>query len=159
MVYSYEDYLEHFGVKGMKWGIRKEERKTSNIPGGKVSSNSKGKVKGVELSAKSKKSATTPSKDKVKASLTEKKIKEGSLDAISNKELQDLISRKNLEQQYSTIMTKESQKGIAGYGRKIAQELMMDYAKQTARTTFKEAGKVGQTAFRNYVRSNHASKG
>ena len=26
----YFDYLEHYGVKGMKWGIRKERPNTSN---------------------------------------------------------------------------------------------------------------------------------
>ena len=31
MSLTYDDYLEHYGVKGMKWGVRKDEAVLTRI--------------------------------------------------------------------------------------------------------------------------------
>jgi hypothetical protein len=77
------DYLAHFGVKGMKWGQHKA------------------KLKG--LASKAAASGTPkdpPSADAVRAKTLKSTARKSSTDALSNKELQDLVTRMNLEQQY-----------------------------------------------------------
>lgn len=78
-----EDDIEHFGVKGMKWGVRKK-RKTSPRPYRKNASNDY--RRSAELSRKP-------------------------LHELSNKELQELNYRYNLESQYAQYTKKPLTKG------------------------------------------------
>ena len=88
-----DDVLEHFGVKGMKWGVRKASR---HSPG---------------------------SEDAQKAVAAQKKIKSGGgTKALSNKELQDLVTRLNLEQQYSNLTTNKQSK--LKTGQKAAKDIL-----------------------------------
>src|ERR1044072_8701873 len=69
---------EHHGVKGMRWGVRKDE---SSSP-------------------------TPASADAVAAKAAAAKVtKKGSTDALNNSELQALVNRMNLERQDSTLST------------------------------------------------------
>lgn len=91
-----EDFLEHFGVKGMKWGRHKAQSgptavSVSREPGKKVKARG-----GTGLS---------PHEDAVNAAVTKQKAKSSTTDSLSNKELQDLVTRMNLEQQYSRLST------------------------------------------------------
>lgn len=79
-----EDVLEHFGVKGMRWGVRK--RRTDDGPGSADAE-------------RAKRHAATVAKKGTKA--------------LSNKELQELVTRMNLEQQFSTLSTKQKQEKSA----------------------------------------------
>jgi hypothetical protein len=99
-----EDVLEHFGVKGMKWGVRKNR-------------------------------SGSASEDAQRADAARKKIKtEGGTKALSNKELQDLVTRMNLEQQYSTLTGKqkkstlnkgqETAKSILGVGKTVNEAIV-----------------------------------
>jgi hypothetical protein len=76
MADTFEGFLEHFGIKGMKWGVR---RSRSEIDSG-----------------------ASEDHNTAKAART-KARKGGGTKALSNKELQDLITRANLETQYSKI--------------------------------------------------------
>ena len=78
-----EDDIEHFGVKGMKWGVRKR-RKSSGRPDRKNASNDY--RRSAELSRKP-------------------------LHELSNKELQDLNYRYNLERQYAQYTKKPLTRG------------------------------------------------
>lgn len=86
-----KDFLEHFGVKGMRWGVRKDavEVSTSSAPGRKVSA-----IGGQNQPAHD---------DAVRAAASKQKAKASTTDALSTKELQDLVTRMNLEQQYSNL--------------------------------------------------------
>lgn len=78
-VMSVNEYLAHHGTKGMKWGSRK-------------SSSSK----------------PTASADAVIAKTHLATVKAGGTHALSTKDLQDLVSRMNLEQQFSSLASKSN---------------------------------------------------
>ena len=75
---EYVEYLTHHGIKGMKWGNRK----------GSSESSSPSKI----------------SDDYAKAEANKKVVKEHGTKALSNKELQDLVTRMNLEQQHRNLV-------------------------------------------------------
>lgn len=81
--------IEHHGVKGMKWGVRKEESGGGSKP----------------------KTTVKPrlSEDARKAVAVSNKIeKHGGTHALSNKEMEHLLNRMNLEQRYHKMTTPDS---------------------------------------------------
>jgi hypothetical protein len=75
------EQIEHFGVKGMHWGIRRKTR--SNYPMSEDVANV---------------SATK--------ALIGHRVKVRKTDVLSNKELQSLVTRMNLEKQYADVFNK-----------------------------------------------------
>jgi hypothetical protein len=86
-----DDFLEHFGVKGMKWGHRKKESRVSVTtgPGGRI------RTTGGH--------SRPPSADAVKAARLRQKGKKSSVRSLSNDELATLLKRMNLEKQYKDL--------------------------------------------------------
>lgn len=78
-----EDVLEHYGIRGMKWGVRRSR---------------------AQIDADSADKAVT------RALNEQVKKNRGSTDSLSNTELQQVITRMNLEQQYSNLTAKEGVK-------------------------------------------------
>ena len=100
-------FLAHHGVKGMRWGVRRTD---AQLSGG----------------------SHETSGDKAQANAVAAKVAKGNTSALSNQELQSLVTRMNLEQQYSRLTDKPStvKKGysfvkgavdVAGTGVKIYQ--------------------------------------
>lgn len=94
-----ENFLEHYGKKGMKWGVRK----------------SKSGTKKVSIDAKRKLTITD-------------KAKTHGINALTNKELKDYNNRLNLEQQFSRMQPKSATqiglsvvKQILGVGNTVNQ--------------------------------------
>ena len=79
-----EDVLAHFGVRGMRWGIRK----------------GRGTARAASRSADS---------SAAKEALT--KAKKSGVSSLSNQELQSLNSRLQLEQTYNKLTTKQKSTG------------------------------------------------
>ena len=90
-----KDFLEHYGTKGMKWGVRKK-------PGS-----------GVKKTAAKKSAQSTKIKKGAEGS---KKYKKSSAKSLSNQELKDRVSRLNMERQYKTLLTPKTQKGSISRG-------------------------------------------
>lgn len=88
------DELEHYGIKGMKWGVRKKH------DSGSGSSSTPAKPK------------PTMSADAKHASKIKSKVKTQGRDSLSNDEMQDLVKRMNLEQQYSNLNPSKAKKGM-----------------------------------------------
>jgi 2'-5' RNA ligase len=84
-----DEFLEHHGVKGMKWGVRRATSASS--------------------------SSAPASSDSKLATAAQTKINSGGIHSVSNQELQQVISRMNLERQYSQLQTQhksELDKGL-----------------------------------------------
>lgn len=81
-----EAVLEHFGIKGMKWGIRKD------------------------------KASGPTSSDAQRAKEAQAIIKKHGVQALDNKDLQHLVTRMNLERQYSTTIAANPGKLKKGLG-------------------------------------------
>lgn len=88
-----DEVLKHYGVKGMKWGKRKDRGPvsvtTSTSPGRKV------KAKGG--------TGQPASEDAIRTAATKQRAKKSTTDSLSTKELQELVTRMNLEQQYARL--------------------------------------------------------
>jgi hypothetical protein len=101
------DYLEHFGVKGMKWGVRR-----ASEPGFAISDDAR---KAARAAGVAKKQGTK---------------------VLSNDDLQRLVTRMNLEQQYNKLKpptpTKKATKFVAelllGVGKQQAAKFANDQA-------------------------------
>ena len=94
-------YLEHYGVKGMKWGVRMERKprnpepvKIVEKPGMRMRA-----VGGRNLRAHS---------DAKEALASRTKARRSGLDSLSTKELGTLVKRMQLEQQYNSISSQRN---------------------------------------------------
>jgi|SRR5262245_15864714 len=92
-----DEFLAHYGVKGMHWGVRR------NRPSGGGSSN--------PSTATKPKPKPRQSADATAAKKLKEKSKHGGADSLSNKELQTLVTRMNLEKQYSKLNEGDVSKG------------------------------------------------
>jgi hypothetical protein len=114
-----EKFLEHFGVKGMKWG-----RRTSNIPAGETRAAQK--KPGRRVTAEGGRGVRAH-EDAIRSATQRQIAKKSTVDALSTKELQELVNRMNLEQQYSKLAA-----GTVSPGRKFVNDLLINTAKQQA---------------------------
>ena len=112
-----DSVLAHYGVKGMKWGVRRanpsgpQEVKVKSYAGNRIVRTTGGKGHAL-------------SEDATRAAVARRKAKKSNVRSLSNKELQDLVNRMNLEQQYAQLEKKR-----------------VDRGKQTAQNLF-DAGKA-----------------
>ena len=100
MTEDIDAFLAHYGVKGMRWGVRRDR--------GNSGSSSKGQANASDASSKPKKSTKRQenlsrySDDKLASKVSEKK----GLDALSDAELSKLTKRMQLEQSYRELSAK-----------------------------------------------------
>lgn len=87
---SAEDVLTHFGIKGMKWGVRRKN------PSGKIQEKDTTEVN----------SQPAP----LKKGVTDVRTKASAKD-LTDEELQKRINRINMEKNYSKLTTKEKKSG------------------------------------------------
>lgn len=101
-----QDFLSHYGVKGMRWGFRKGS--------GGVSTGRKAKAK------------APSSEDFKKAASAKTKIKSGGTKTLSNDELQSLVKRMNLEKQYAELSVRDKRKVV---GAKVVGDILQETTK------------------------------
>ena len=129
-------FLTHYGVKGMRWGIRKNQSSNSGTKETAVSRLKK-RLQGPdgpeEVAVKAtpgRKVKTTggrarnASDDAINAARTRQIAKKSTTDALSNDELQSLVTRMNLEQQYSKLSA-----NYKSTGEKFVDRLVKDAEK------------------------------
>lgn len=93
------EYISHFGIKGMKWGVRRYQSEDGSLtPEGR------------------KRYGRSEDSEKVR------EFRKKPVEAMSNQELQTVITRMNLERQYRDLRSSE-----INSGKKKAKEIL-DYA-------------------------------
>lgn len=129
-----EDFLEHYGIRGMKWGVRKhrEVSAQSHADTGVLRRQTKITVKG---------GVSHPaSNDAVRAAIHKQKLKKSGTAALSNQELQELSKRLQLELQVKTLTGKK--------GQAFVKKTLEDQGKEEVKGVVKKGTrKVAKTAF------------
>lgn len=125
-----DEFLEHYGVKGMKWGVRRKRSGSSSVevatPAGRRVQTRGG-------------SGQRASEDAVRTAVLRQRARKSTTDSLSNKELQDLVTRLNLEQNYERLRPRRPSEQVA----KFITDTLIGIGKD-------EAGK--------YIRSNVSSQ-
>jgi hypothetical protein len=117
-----EEVLEHFGVKGMKWGVRKDAPSGPQPVTIKAEDGKRVKTAGG--------TGQPASEDAKKVAIAKQTAKASSTDALSTKELQELVNRMNLEQQYSKLAASG---GSVALGRKFAKNVAVNVGSQSVK--------------------------
>lgn len=125
------EFLSHYGVKGMRWGVRNDtsgggappkptDAKASQIINANKRSKTKIKTEGGENHP--------ATEDAIKAAVTKQKLQRSGPAALSNAELKDLATRMQLETQVKQLSGQQQ-----SAGKKFAKGLLGDIGKQEAR--------------------------
>lgn len=161
MALTYNNYLAHYGIKGMKWGVRKrsgssgEEHHSGDHKSAKAAENKAKKYGAESLSNKELTSIQTRanlkrntrtfdkahdkfSKDKSTSNTINKVSRKKGTRALSNEELETAIRRMELEKRYDSLKKENSK---VYQGRSFAQEMAMDVVRDLATSALKEAVK------------------
>ena len=100
------DELKHYGIKGMKWGVRRFQNSDGSLTADGKKRYSGDNLKDIQKQVNQGKNVV----DGVKKTRTkaaekqhEKKIK-SDLSQMSDKELRDIVNRLNMEERYTQVM-------------------------------------------------------
>lgn len=110
------DTIAHYGVKGMKWGVRKQRPTSSGKRKGKTNARRiYEKISGKKDAQKKPKTTSSPRKKRASE--------------MSDEELRSVINRMQMERTYAQLTSKEVSKG-----RKFVNDVLYNSAKATATT-------------------------
>lgn len=85
-----ETFIAHWGIRGMKWGIRRKRGKDGTV-------GSTAKMVSENLS-----------EDAARAMVLGAKARSGGTSSLSNREMRELIDRMNLQQNYARLIAPEA---------------------------------------------------
>lgn len=100
------DELKHYGIKGMKWGVRRFQNSDGSLTADGKKRYSGDNLKDIQKQVNQGKNVVDGvKKTKAKAAEKqhEKKIK-SDLSQMSDKELRDIVNRLNMEERYTQVM-------------------------------------------------------
>lgn len=141
-----DDFLAHYGVKGMKWGVRKSSSERAEAAEAKKAK----KAEKIEAKKVARKEAWKKpvDEDAAVAGQSRKRTETHGTDALSNKELQALVTRMNLEQQYTNLQSSGKAKSARQAGQEYVSDILKDTGRELASEAIKWAAReVVKTAF------------
>ena len=174
--------LMHFGVKGMKWGVR---RKSPSEGSGSGSGGTKEAIsKARESRAEKREAAATAkavrkdaqneagetglksrikkpnsSEEAATTAETRSRTKKHGTDVLSNKELQDMVTRMNLEQQYQNLMDAQKAQKARSSGREYISDILKQAGAELANEAIKYAAtEAAKSAFTQATDSNSRTR-
>lgn len=133
-------FLAHYGVKGMKWGVRQASAVTTqeHIDSGLARRQTKITAKGGE--------AAPAHTDAVKAAVAKQVIKKSGTNALSTQELRDLANRLQVEAQVKTLMSSKGQQFVQQQIKSEGQQQLRRGGAKIKRHVVKKATKGVATA-------------
>lgn len=126
------DFLEHYGVKGMRWGQRSSSPTavtTQSVVNRGLRSKTKVKAKGGQ--------AHPATNDAIKAAEQKQKLKKSGTAALSNQELRELTTRLQLEEQAKALAAPKGKKFVTGQLKTQGQQTIQ---RETTRQVDKAIG-------------------
>jgi hypothetical protein len=126
------EFIAHFGVKGMKWGVRKSSSPTEVTTQSVVNAGLRSKTK---VSAKGGQ-AHPATDDAIKAAVQKQKLKKSGTAALSNKELSELRDRLQLEQQVKQLAAPAGKKFVTGQLKTQGQQTIQREASRQTEKVF-----------------------
>jgi len=143
-----EAFLIHYGVKGMHWGIRRDRPSPTAVA---IEANSKvprGKYRKTKIQTTGGENHPAHT-DALKVAAARAKLKKSGTAALSNKELQDMQTRLNLERNVSTLVRESTR---TGKGRKFVKNLTgFNQEVNTTATTGLNTVEVARRARRQFA--------
>lgn len=119
------DELKHYGIKGMKWGVRRFQNSDGSLTADGRKRYSGDNLKDIQKQVNQGKTVVEGvKKTRAKAAekQTEKKIRDD-LSKLSDQELRDIVNRLNMEERYMQVM--KSRDVVTG---KSKVDKILDYA-------------------------------
>jgi hypothetical protein len=113
-----DEVLEHYGIKGMKWGVRRSREQLARARGDGPVQKARAKRSAKKAEIAKRRAPSPEAKEKADALA---KAKKDGVHTLSNKELQALNKRLNLEKNYKELTTKPKTKSK---GEKIADDII-----------------------------------
>lgn len=123
-----EDFLAHYGIKGMRWGVRRSQEpskvRTSLSPGRRVRTTG---GEGQKASA-----------DAVRAAIYKQKARRSTTDSLSDAELKKLLGRMKMETEYKKLKPESLGIKAAKFLTREVLNVSMNLAKETAANMVRE---------------------
>ena len=151
-----QEYLAHHGIKGQKWGIRRYQNEDGSLTAlGKIRYGIKGKREG--------KTETTKiliKQRESKSSSKNQNEKKKRLKEVSTEDLQKIVNRLKLEQEYKNLVKPKSEGStLAKAGKRFIEGLLASSGKAIADGFVKEySAAVGKALGKNLLEEDDRDK-
>jgi hypothetical protein len=138
-----KEFLAHYGVKGMRWGVRRDQAVTTqtHLDTGLIRRRTKVVAKG---------GTSQPAHtDAVKAAVAKQVIKKSGTDALSTQELRDLANRLQVENQVGILMSSKGKQYVSRQLESEGKQVLRRGATKAAPHVLRKAKKaaaVGATS-------------